>query len=131
MQVVDLNGKTHKWVISSYAGVKRNKCSSLHLRARTILTNMFPFDMILEEVALPGTKLFLDFYIHSRRLAVEAHGKQHYEYTPMFHDSEIEFRKSKTRDNQKKEWLTLNDITLIELPYTENDNEWESRIRNG
>ncbi len=107
--------------------------SELHIRARKILKSLFPCDKILEEVTLPGSKkngsvLYADFFIPSRSLMVEVHGKQHYEYIPFFHGSKLGFVKSKLRDNDKKEWCDINNIELVELPYNLTDEEWRDII---
>ena len=106
------------------------KRSSLHLRAREILRKMYPTERVLEEVVLPGTKgLSADFYLPYRKMVVECHGEQHYNFVRHFHGSKLNFLRSKRNDARKEEWCVLNNISLIELPYNEDKNEWEARLK--
>jgi hypothetical protein len=129
--VTDLDGNVHKWPPTGYVPFDdvTNK-SSLHLRARELLKRIFGSQRIMEEVPLPGTRLRLDFYIHTVGLAVEVHGEQHYRYSSYFHGSTWAFIRARGNDRRKVEWCQLNDIALIELPYNESDEEWNSRLMN-
>ncbi|KYQ90204.1 hypothetical protein DLAC_08803 [Tieghemostelium lacteum] len=55
----------------------------------------------------------LDFYVPEFRLAFEYQGKQHYQDTKAFGDSEI----YKKRDKEKREICNQNQIQIIEIPY--------------
>ena len=96
---------------------------------------MFPGDIILEEVALPGSStgniktLFVDFLIETYRLGIEVHGEQHYKYNSHFYKNKSDFFLALKRDRIKKEWCELNNVLYIELPYSEDDNEWRRRIK--
>lgn len=111
-------------------------CSSYHKRVRNILTNLFPTTQIVEEFVLPGSRfasnknLIADFFVPRLNLVVEVHGKQHYEFTPMFHKNQFEFINSKNRDNKKIEWCNLNNIRIVVLKYSETDDEWTTAIKN-
>lgn len=124
-----LDGKEYTWNLSMYTNNAREHCSSIHLRARELLKSFFPCDVILEEVPLPGSRLFADFYIHNKRLMVEAQGEQHYEANNFFHKTNMQFYKGVYRDRKKAEWCELNNIILVTLPYNEGDNEWRERIK--
>ena len=71
MYVEGLDGKTWKWNPSrSQASVDEKNRSSLHKKARSILKEVYPYDRILEEVTLPGTRtgsrktlLYADLYV--------------------------------------------------------------------
>jgi very-short-patch-repair endonuclease len=82
----------------------------------------------LEEVPLPGTKLYFDFLVPSANLAVEVQGEQHYKFNSFFHKHKAGLLASKSRDRQKREWCELNGITLLEFPYNESDEQWKLRI---
>lgn len=60
-------------------------------------------------------------------LAVEVHGKQHYEFVPFFHKTKADFLLARKRDRDKLEWCNLNDVTLVTLPHDEED-QWKSLI---
>jgi hypothetical protein len=134
MNVVTLDGETKKWslvgnIVSNCAGNK----SSLHIRARELITKIFPTLQILEEVTIPirrSESLYLDFYLPLKKYCIEVHGEQHYKMTAFYHNNMMGFLKSKKRDSDKKEWCLINNIKYIELPYNEDNKEWEERILN-
>lgn len=132
MKVVGFNGKEHVWKLSGYVPLKGNEVSrsSFHLEARLLLTKLYSMDRILEEVPLPGSNgLTADFFIPSRRLMIETHGQQHYEFVPFFHHNLMGFINSKKNDQNKRDWCEINDIILVELPYGD-INGWDRRIRD-
>lgn len=138
MKVRGLDNETHKWNLSGYV-VKANDTrprSKLHLRARNILTRLFPTVQILEEVGALMSRhetLFFDFYINTLKLVVEVHGQQHYQFNTLFHTSAQDFANQKKRDLRKQDWCEYNNITYVELPYNEDEKQWRLRIqqRNG
>lgn len=134
MIIKDLEGNSHKWQLTGNMayGKSENK-STLHLRTRKILKDLFPTLQILEEVAIPLRKaetLYLDFYMPLTRVCVEAHGEQHYKFIAHYHNNPLGFVRHKKRDKEKAEWCKINGIRLIELPFDENDEEWIKRILN-
>ena len=136
MKIIGLDNREYSWNFGKYSTPSSNP-SSLHLRARLLLKTMFPYDVVGEELVIPGIKteinnrpLLLDFYIHSIRLALEIQGRQHSEFVSFFHGNKLEFFRSKRLDNLKRQWCVINHITIIELPHDFSDLEWENRIRN-
>jgi hypothetical protein len=134
MKIRDLNNDIHKWNLQGYV-VRANEQrprSKLHLAARNILVEMFPTVQVLEEVLIPITRNergYLDFYINTIKLAIEVHGQQHYKFNSLFHTSAQDFANQKKKDRRKKEWCEYNNITYVELPYNESEEEWKSRIQ--
>ena len=134
MKIRDLNNDIHKWNLQGYV-VRANEqrpLSKLHLTARNILVEMFPTVQVLEEVLIPITRNergYLDFYINTIKLAIEVHGQQHYKFNSLFHTSAQDFANQKKKDRRKKEWCEYNNITYVELPYNESEEEWKSRIQ--
>jgi hypothetical protein len=129
-EFVDLEGKKHKINLTKY-GTQYNNKSGLHLAARELLSDIFPFDKVYEEVAIPVNfkqTLFADFFIFTRRLMVEINGKQHYEHTTFFHKTKKEFMLAQARDANKIEWCRINNIRLAILAYNNKD-DWENLIR--
>lgn len=129
-EFVDLDGKKHKISLTKYTKQHQNK-SGPHLAARELIHDIFPFDKILEEVALPiGRKqtLYADFLIISRHIMIEVHGQQHFDHIYHFHKTKADFWKAKARDASKVEWCRINNIKLIILSYDNEDN-WEKLIR--
>lgn len=135
MRFIGFDGRTYPVNAQDYRVYNDDESSksSLHLKARSLLHEVFSCDTILEEVALPGSKrhgkiLYADFLIPTRSLIVEVHGKQHYEKTTHFHKTAQAFNNSKLRDSDKIEWAELNGLTVIELPYSETVDEWRKRL---
>jgi hypothetical protein len=136
MHVEGLDGKTWKWNPSrSQASVDEKNRSSLHKKARLILKEVYPYDRILEEVTLPGTKtgsrktlLYADLYVPNRDLIVEVHGEQHFKFNSFFHKDKMAFFKAQARDKDKRAWCKLNHMNLIELNYDESEEEWRAKF---
>ena len=136
MKCVGFDGRTYNIQASAYRVFNDDtkKRSSYHKRARIILKELFPCDLIFEEVTLPGSKsefgtLFADFLIPAQRIIVEVHGEQHYTYNQFLHGDRQGFLNSKKRDRIKMDWCELNNITLIELPFGETDEQWRERFK--
>ena len=134
MKIKGLDGKEYNWNPSA-SQAEGGKKSSLHLKAKELLDNLFPYDRILEEVSLVGSKtnrrksiLRADFFIPNRNLVVEVHGEQHYKFNNFFFKDKMSFYKAKARDSEKREWCELNDIQLIEFNYNEGIDEWRRKV---
>lgn len=130
MKVTGLDRKVRTWkwkgCIVREDKIKR---SSFHLAARALLKEMFPMEIILEEVPLPGTTgLSADFFVPTKMIMVETHGRQHYEFIPHFHTNWQGFLKAKQRDRDKQKWCEINKIKYVELPYNEDKQSWTNRI---
>tara|TARA_Y100000310_G_scaffold289698_1_gene316296 strand:+ start:450 stop:851 length:402 start_codon:yes stop_codon:yes gene_type:complete len=132
MKITGLDGREYPFPPSGKMPADNDTVvrSSLHLQAREILRRLYPTDRLLEEVSLPGTGgLVADFYLPNKKTVVECHGEQHYNFVRHFHGSKLNFLRSKRNDARKEEWCVLNNISLIELPYNEDKNEWEARLK--
>lgn len=130
MLVQDLDGNKHKWKLTGYLNNGRTP-SKLHIVARDIIKKMFKTMLILEEVTLPlkkGCVAYLDFYIPLTNTAIEVHGQQHYAYSTLFHSCKMDFINQQKRDREKEEWLDINGIALIKLPF-DKISEWEDILR--
>lgn len=134
MKVKGLDGKEYKLSLMGYR-VKNDEDrprSQYHKRARLLLKQIFGLDPILEEVHLPGSYgLYADFYLPRRDMIVEVHGEQHYSFSKQFHKDPAGFRESKKRDQNKIAWCELNGLHYVELPYSEDNHEWNQRIVGG
>ena len=84
MKVKGLDGRERTWNLAKFINNKRDVVSEGHRKARELLTEMFPFEKVLEEVTLPGEQLYADFYIQSERLMVEVQGVQHTTFNSFF-----------------------------------------------
>ena len=137
MKYIGFNGRQYNINPTDYIvyGDDELSRSSLHLRARQVLKKLFPKDIILEEISLPGSSkgsagtLRLDFLIETYKIGVEVHGEQHYKFNSHFFKDKKQFSLALKRDSIKIEWCEMNGISLVELPYCESDNEWKKRIK--
>jgi hypothetical protein len=134
MQIKDLDGIVHKWQLTgNMAHGKITNKSSLHLKARELITNAFPTLQILEEIPIPLRKnetLYLDFYLPLKKLCVEVHGEQHYKFVGFYHNNMLAFLKSQKRDRDKEEWCEINSIEYVVLPHFEDVTQWSERLIN-
>ena len=55
MKIIGLDGKEYKWN-PSYNQSKGDNRSELHKKAKKLIEEMFPHDIILEEVSLAGSR---------------------------------------------------------------------------
>ena len=114
---------------------KRGKVSQYHQRARNLLKLLYPFDLVFEEIFLPGSgtklnkQLYVDFFIPSQNLMIEVHGDQHYKFNSHFYENKIDFLRAKARDQTKRDYAETNGFSLVELPYNESDEQWSVRIK--
>lgn len=131
MKVRDLDGMVSKWKMVRVDSSSAK--SKLHIAARELLHDIFPTAQLLEEVTIHpkrGMVLFLDFYLPLSNLCVEVHGEQHYKFSTLYHKTATDFIAQRNRDSIKKQWCELNGITVVELPFNEDTNEWRTRIKN-
>ncbi len=138
MKVNGFDGRERSINFSKYYvyGNDNRHNSKLHIRAKKILREVFPYDSIYEEVSLPGSNkgsssiLRADFFIPNQNLVIEVHGQQHYEFTVHFHKSKLDFFRSQARDKNKESWCELNSIRFVALKYSESENEWRESLLN-
>lgn len=72
--------------------------------------------IVFEELPVVGTKFTLDFFNSSARVAVEAQGAQHFEFSSLFHGkSKLAFSDQLRRDSLKEEYCDKNGIRLVEI----------------
>lgn len=138
MKATGFSGREYTWNLNKYDVYDndKKKRSKYHLRARKLLKEIYHSYRILEEVKLPGSTashrrsvLYLDFFIPNLRLGIEVHGQQHYEYSPFFHKNKAAFLKAQSRDEDKLKWCELNDIELVVLKYSDNEDDWRNTIK--
>jgi hypothetical protein len=134
MLITGFNGKQHNWKPRG-ADFSDSSRSNLHLKIRDLLREIYPFDVIMEEVTLPGSNRFAnkkeltaDFFLPNRSMIIEAHGEQHYLYNSFFFKNKFEFAKAQRRDLDKKAWCESNNIQIIELKYSDSIDFWRQQI---
>lgn len=133
MNAIGLDGYEYKISLASLTTKSSlNNKSNFHLTARDLLKQAYPTLQILEEVPIQIRKsetLYMDFFIPLSKKCIEVHGEQHYEFTPFYHRTKLDFFKQQKRDREKQEWCHINNLTYIELPYNKQD-EWLGIINN-
>lgn len=135
MKFIGLDGREYSIDLGYNKFKKKTGGSSHHQKVREMLPSIFPANQFVEEFILPGSRfasnqnLRADFFIPGQNLIIEVHGKQHYEFTPVFHKDIYEFYKSRNRDEKKIEWCQVNNFDIVVLKYSETEDEWESAIR--
>lgn len=95
-------------------------------RGQTALTNVLrkilPNEKIVNEYHI-GERLKLDIYCPSYNIAIEYHGRQHFEYVAHFHSSYEDFIRSKERDERKIALCNDQNISLIAFRYCDDLSE--------
>ena len=81
--------------------------------ARERIKQMYGHQTILEEFTIPKSQLRIDFFLPNLSLAVEVHGRQHYEFVKHFHGTKKQFAHAQNNDAAKARWCELNDIELV------------------
>ena len=71
-------------------------------------------------VSSRGERLELDFFIDKLSIAIEVQGKQHFEFTPVFHKTCYDFEEQLRRDTEKQRTCERLGITLL---YIENKSD--------
>lgn len=131
MKVKDLLGNEYELNVSKKKTLGRKK-SSICQDAIDLFQELYPTIRLCQEVAVkikPGTTLYLDMYAPLLNVAIEVHGRQHYEYVPYYHKYKHRFGRSCLNDTLKKEWCEINKIILVELSYDESRLEWTEKLR--
>ena len=139
MKATGFDGREYNWNLTKRVPKKNDKRhrSKLHLRARSLLRQIFPRARILEEVRLPGsgttTKqsgLFADFFLPAHNLIIEVNGRQHYEFVKFYHKTNAGYYQARKRDRDKIEWCKQNNISIVTLKYSDDDNVWKKNINS-
>ena len=118
MKFYDTQGREHKIDIRpsrwprKEIGEGRGKFQSI---VGETLAEMFPGYYVLEEFPCVGDGLHLDFFLPTKRLAVEVQGSQHYKFTPFFHKDKAAFIRQQSNDKRKALWCELNEIRLVKI----------------
>ena len=75
-----------------------------------------------------GERLRLDIYVPAYELAIEYHGRQHFEWVPFFHEDPADFQLAVARDQRKADLCKKLGITLVVFRY--NDSLDETSVFN-
>lgn len=72
-------------------------------------------DVVVTQLKVAGSKLSIDFFNVSKRIAVEVQGRQHQEYVPFLSGSRSGFLNQIKYDLLKQKWCEMNAIKLVEI----------------
>ena len=101
---------------SSYAIDWDGKCrSKFQMAVRDFVRPSWESDVVFEEFRIVGTRLSLDIYNASKKVAIEVQGRQHNEFVEFFQKSRANYLDQLKRDEKKLTFCNMNDITLIEI----------------
>ena len=90
--------------------------SKIQKRIKDLLYKHWVADVVFEELPVAGTRMTLDFYNASRKIAVEVDGNQHYKFNKFFHsNSRQKFLAQLQRDDKKENFCDINQITLARV----------------
>ena len=84
-------------------------------KVKEFIRPAWEFDVVMEELPVLGTRLSIDIYNASKKIAIEIQGRQHFEYVKHFHKTRQGFLDQLKRDEVKHKFCRLNDIHLIEI----------------
>jgi hypothetical protein len=116
MKIELLNGLYEDINLKKYMIKKDGYCKSkFQEEIRNQLIKKYPNDTICEEVYIKGENFFLDFFIPSLGLVVEANGDQHKKHIKFFHKTKREFNEQLDKDQRKRNWCVLNNFKIIEI----------------
>lgn len=79
---------------------------------------LYPYwrrDVVVAQLPVPSTRMTIDFFNVSRRIAIEVQGRQHQTYVPFMAGSRAGFLSQIKRDINKSSFCERNDITLVEI----------------
>lgn len=116
MKVKGLRGQSVFWKPKLINWDKPSTASNIQNECKKVLALYWLGDIVAEEQLLPGTKLRFDFVNFSKKIIVEVQGEQHSKLNKFFHNNNVfNFVSSLKRDEKKREFAALNNITYIEV----------------
>lgn len=122
MKLLNFKRKLVNKNVTKYLIKWDSKCKSiLQFRVKQFLKPYWIGHVVYEEFPVYGTKLRVDILNASYKIAIEVQGAQHNEFH-YFHNGEpLNYLEGIKRDFKKREWLELNEFTLIEINHDEVD----------
>ena len=91
--------------------------SFLQTEAKVFLYPFWKNHDVYEEFPIVGTRLSLDFYNNTEKIAVEVQGQQHTKFVPYFQKNKRAFLEQLKRDEIKEDFCNIINITLVTLFY--------------
>jgi hypothetical protein len=90
--------------------------SKIQFKTKQFIKDFWYNNLVFEEFPVAGTRLSLDFYNATKKIAIEVQGAQHRKYVPHFHGGhKSNYIDQLRRDKQKLEFCEINGIHLMEV----------------
>lgn len=116
MILKDIHGKTVKRNFLKYKVDWNKKCrSNFQFEIKQFLKTFWMNHVVYEEMPVPGSRMTIDLFNMTKRIAVEIDGKQHDEYSEFFHGSRSKYRQQIIRDVTKEEFCQSNNFELLRI----------------
>ena len=131
MKFLSTEGRIYKVDLrpSKWPRRSSDKCKSyFQFSVGEVIDSIFPQEIILEEFYVPGDRLYIDFFLPRKQIAVEAQGNQHYEYSNFFHGSQENFKLAQARDRKKSLWCAYNNIRLVTIRESDNEEQIVNKL---
>lgn len=120
MKFYDTNGREHRVDIRPSKWKRKTEGEGrgvFQSKVGNILADEYVGETILEEFPIPGERLYLDFFLPRKKLAIEVQGDQHHHFNSFFHKDKYAFQASQQRDKRKAKWCEINEICLIKVDW--------------
>lgn len=122
MKLLNLRGRAiYKNVRSRRIKWDECKKSQFQYKVKSLLRPFWQNDIVYEEFPVYGSRLTLDFFNATKRIAVEVQGSQHTKFSKFFHGSRAKFQEQLIRDESKMKFCEINNIKLVEVFWEEKD----------
>jgi len=108
--------------------------SDMHKVVLDLVKGIYPGFRIEEEVQVDTkvgnkkAKLFVDILIRQMKVAIECHGRQHFEFISHFHASYADFQQARARDQAKVATLVDAGFGVVVIRYDEYKNLTASQL---
>lgn len=120
---LDIKGRRRTKSLTSYLVKWDAKCrSNIQKKVKLFFKDFWESDFVCEEMPVIGTKMKIDLYNHTKKIAIEVQGRQHDAFVPHFHITRHGYGKQLERDEKKAEWCKLNGIVLVYIREADLDN---------
>ena len=116
MRLKNIHGKlVYKNVKSKLIDWRGKSRSKIQRKVKLFLKDYWENCIVYEEFPVYGSRMTVDIFNATKKIAIEVQGKQHDEFNKFFHKNKLNYLYSMERDLNKKKWLEDNDIQLVEV----------------
>jgi len=129
VRLYNLNGRLMSKDVTRYLiDWEAESKSKLQRKVKEFLYPYWANHVVYEEFPVFGSRMKVDIFNATYKIAIEVNGQQHSSYNSFFHNKNREnFLYSIRRDTAKRKWAELNEFKFIEIEYDEVNNltkEW-------